>query len=296
MVTVEEFHPSSDCLKFGVDLSLEWIAKETREDGLLYSLIHSSIYEGLMVQRASHTIEFKIGQIEDIENQAYHILERHPHSFTPQVIAKIVGAMILDQTVVIHSASRAVIFDLSIFVLSLICPLRWPFPIVPLISTHQFKEILASPFPILCGIEEDPEDFIKMWGEVSKKTPSMVHIQLETGNSLGMSTPDFKEDIMKSEHSFNWDNCKKLYKRLIDPKKDFLPEHTKVDLLFCFRSALRRVFFDCLDDRILKLDPFSTFNETIEVIRQRSSIPPKVLDAYLSSQVFQAYLQAKQRE
>lgn len=280
---------------FGNLISIAWFSKESKKGGFLDSIRSLNVFDGVVIEKNGLSLNFTATENDDIEFQALKQLDGLPGFVSPLVICSILGGLLQEQIVVLHSSNRIVIYQLMMFLLSLIYPLQWPYPIIPLLVNSQMQDYLESPVPLLCGVEEDPDQFEELWEEKSKKLPSVLHIQLEKACTLGKTNLNFRDSIMKAESNYNWERCKTLAKQLQDPSRQVYWENIKLDYLLCFRRAIRSLFIDPLDKNLLHSDSSPGYTKTIQDFQKNSLFPPSVTDRFVHGQIFSWYLQSQQK-
>lgn len=75
------------------------------------------------------------------------------------------------------------------FFFSIIKPLTWPYPLVPVVSPKNY-ELMRSPFPIMGCIKDDILYVMNTWNSTIE--PNLVHVDLD--NNFHSGGPKFKID------------------------------------------------------------------------------------------------------
>lgn len=84
------------------------------------------------------------------------------------------------------------------FFISLLKPLAWPYPLVPMISPKNY-ELMRSPFPIVGCVKDDILYVMNTWN--SSTEPNLVHIDLD--NNFHSGCPKYRLDkVYKGSKSF----------------------------------------------------------------------------------------------
>ena len=76
-----------------------------------------------------------------------------------------------------HSKNLKHSFAAVSFFTSILKPLKWPYPIVPVIIPKNY-DLMLSPFPILGCIRDDVIYVMNKWN--SSKEPNLVHIDMDS--------------------------------------------------------------------------------------------------------------------
>lgn len=92
------------------------------------------------------------------------------------------GALLLEKSVMFHARELRLANAAVLFFTSAIKPLRWNFPVVPLIVPKNY-DLMRSPFPILGCIQDDLVFVMNTWN--SQVEPNLVHVDLDNNYSTG---------------------------------------------------------------------------------------------------------------
>ena len=158
------FRGYKDYEAIGSAVTDKYFYKETHPVvGLLPLLYWADIYKGISIQRAGQNVDFKADILSASTMHSLEAINLLPGYITPWLILLILGAVLQECVVVIHGSKRKVCYDIVSFVLSLISPVCWPYPVIPLLSGEMMEEFTDSPVPLICTIEEDPDIFEQKW-------------------------------------------------------------------------------------------------------------------------------------
>ena len=169
----------------------------------------------------------------------------------------ILTAVLLEHSIMFHSRSLRVSNAAMIFFISAIKPLKWPYPIVPLVIPKNY-DLMRSPFPILGCIKDDLVFVTNTWN--SSIEPNLVHVDLDN-NYQSTSLKYRLEKLLKNSKHMQKvkENYEKLQKTIGKETKETYIDASKgenlyvVELLVLLRSALNDIFF--FDDSDIRQAP-----------------------------------------
>lgn len=285
-----------DYILFGNLISFTTFQKLSIPGGLFEELYYSDLDKEVCLNRSN--IKFSISPV--VENLSIDLaigsLDNLPSCLTPKLIFDIIGAVLLEKSVIIHAANRRLCFQTINLVLGLISPLVWPYPIVPLILDNGMQELINSPVPLLCGVEEDPKIFHLVWGEKTNQSKNVFHVQLERGLISGKPLIDFNEEIVKRLESKIIENCSKLHAAISRSDDSEHLSLTKKNLVFLYQRPIKSFFLDHLNEHILADDDSQNFFHTNNNVKVNSQLKPKVIDTLLNSQIVLNYLENRKQQ
>lgn len=156
-----------------------------------------------------------------------------------------------EKSVVFHSKSLSAIYGGIVFFSSILKPVRWSYPIIPLIAQKDYS-LMKSPFPILAGVQDDVVFVLNNY--TSPQDRHLLHVDLDKGFHSGI-------DIFKLEKLFKgskvFDKLKANYEKIQKTlyKESFVelsnPDNLYViETLILIRSLLNDIFM--FDDKGLK--------------------------------------------
>ena len=188
-----------------------------------------------------------------------------------------------EKSVMFHSKNLKFAYSAVIFFTSVIKPLKWIFPIVPLIIPKNY-DLMRSPFPILGCIQDDLIFVMNTWN--SKIEPNLVHVDLD--NNYFSGGLKFKlEKVFKGFKAFNKvkENYERIQKLLY--KQSFIdfddPDNLYVvETLNLIRNLLNEVYF--FDDKSVRSKP-----NIKEYILANSKIDKAAHQHFLSTQIFSTF-------
>lgn len=228
-------------------------------------------------------------------------LRNIPKTMQLETILLVLGAVLQEGIVFIHSKFRNRGFELVSFILGVISPLIWPFCVVPLLKKNM-EHLTDCPVPLICVIEEEPVIFNQRWKNRPSSSESSIHIQLETNKVIGSKVPlDFLKTIVNNKGcpvSFSGLNSIWTEIHLVKPESNAkdnenLYEHSRyayvcLDFVRNIQKLISSLFIDHLIESDFDFEK-SKF-ELIDLIHLRSPYPAKALEPYLKGQIFQQYL------
>src|SRR3990167_9363585 len=163
----------------------------------------------------------------------------------------VLGSILHEKSVVFHSKSLSSIYGALIFFNSVLKPVKWSYPLIPLISVQNYS-LMKSPFPILGGVHDDVVFVLNHY--TSPQDRHLLHVDLDKNYHSGIEI--FKlEKLFKGSKVFEKlkSNYEKIQKTLY--KESFIelsnPDNLYViETLILIRSLLNDIFM--FDDKGLK--------------------------------------------
>ena len=193
------------------------------------------------------------------------------------------GALLLEKSVMFHARELRLANAAVLFFTSAIKPLRWNFPVVPLIVPKNY-DLMRSPFPILGCIQDDLVFVMNTWN--SQVEPNLVHVDLDNNYSTG-SLKVKLEKLFKGFKAFHKvkENYERIQKLLF--KQSFVdfddPDNLYVvETLNLIRNLLNEVYF--FDDKLVRTHP-----QPKEYILARSKLDKTAHLQLLNTQLFASY-------
>jgi hypothetical protein len=101
----------------------------------------------------------------------------------------VLGALLEEKSIMFHCRDLKFAFAAVRFFISLLKPLAWPYPLVPMVSPKNY-ELMRSPFPILGCVKDDILFVMNTWNSATE--PNLVHIDLD--NNFHSGCPKYRLD------------------------------------------------------------------------------------------------------
>lgn len=299
----DDFCNIQDYTVFGYNITVSYFERQSKPNCLFEELYKINVYDGIGIQRSGVNLHFKAELNNAKHLHSLEALNLLPSYITPDLVFKVLGALLQEKVLVLHCNSRPVLFDFISFLLSLISPLSWPYPVIPLLSPDM-EDFVDSPVPLVAGIEEDPSLFEARWSRRLTANTNAYHVQLNSAKTLGNVLIDFKSEVVLKESQYDYNRCNYLHddirKLSSESKTDDMGDmlsinspaaKTRIELIKLYKKFIRCLYLEGLDEKEAKIDKSRTFTETMNKIRQNSKFPVRVLEAFMCGQIFQNYLE-----
>ena len=301
-----EIFSVDDYLVFAHHLSDSYIQRESGEHGFLTQLYSMDVYKGIHVSRAGMDVDFTADNNFADFAHSIEALAVLPPNINPRVVLTILGAVLQESVVVIHSKDRSTLLSVISLVLSLLKPLIYPYPIVPIVKSSMMS-LLESPIPLLCGIVDGKDqDFKSTWRNACVTNPNSFHIQIEKLETLGTLPIDYFSEVILKDSSYSFSQCEQFHKDAVIFSKQKRSDQVyknlekwQSDECTCIRERLveeyhkfiANVYLAPLNLQYLIRDHSKSFQDTMEFVGKRSRYPKKVQDALLRGQIYFHYLE-----
>lgn len=224
---------------------------------------------------------------------------------SPQTLLSVLSVLLQEKTLLLHSTNRAVAYNLVNLVLSLMTPLVWPYPIVPVLPSLQDTFLLLdSPIPVLCCIEGPLDQFeihAKRW---SLQFPSAYIVQIDRGWRVGTLPVDLLPDIIEPQSFGAYHRLLKLHDDLDREAEESLSDRIYEEvateskysqLLFktvqYYQRVMHSVYFQPLST-ILDRDE-KTAAQVVEQLMTVSKYNQHVNKAFFTGQILVNYLEQR---
>lgn len=190
------------------------------------------------------------------------------------------------------------------FFLSVISPLRWPFPFIPFLNKDN-QELLASPIPLIACVLEHAKASSPDLNFFSNDPPqddSAVHFHLDLDKRRGIVKVDLKEmtaesgiykrlkearQKIKKEYPHDF-----LLKNLYEPKHRQLLKHLGV-FVDEIKALIASIYFKSEELKGLTKSESGTYSGVKSTLLNNTDYDKNSMDILLSSQAFQMYLEKR---
>ena len=181
-----------------------------------------------------------------------------------------------------HSKNLKHSFAAVSFFTSILKPLKWPYPIVPVIIPKNY-DLMLSPFPILGCIRDDVIYVMNKWN--SSKEPNLVHIDMDS--NFKSASSKIKLEIVFKQHPAvdRIKVCLENLRASLPQRQTFADDFADrcnlyaVELVTMVRQLLNAVYM--FDDPVMA----ATVDRRLYVAN-KSKVDGLVLQRLLQSQMF----------
>ena len=296
-INCSDFTSTDDYVVFGFPIACAYILSLLKPNSMLEKFYHTDIYgDDLLLDTGVTPIKYHVEfNLVDFKH-SLETLQQIPDYISLDLLLRILGAVLQESVVVLHSHSRKVCYSVISFVLSLISPLVWPYPVIPALK-GQMKEFVDSPVPLICSVEESQEVFFQEWQAGHARNPNSVHFQLDSGHSIGSPQVDFISSVIKHESSYLYNELTSLrnsfrsqdvvYMNQVTqyfqpPSQETIsPSENQLTLLKRIKKVINSLYVEPVNAMELKLDSSKQFTSSLAAIKKRSKYPTNVTDSFL---------------
>ncbi len=307
-----DFTSTGDYVVFGFPITCAYILSQLKPDSMLDKLYHADVFgEPLLLETSLAPIRFQV-DLDLVEfKHSLEALQQIPDYISLDLLLRVLGATLQESVVVLHSHCRKVCYSVISFVLSLIAPLVWTYPVIPVLK-GQMKEFVDSPVPLICSVEESQEVFFQEWQAGHERNPNSVHFQLDSGHSIGAPAVDFVASVFKHDSNFLFNECVALRNSFRSHEVVYLnqvsqyfqspsepapnPSENQLTLLKRIKKVINSLYVEPVNTHELKLDASKQFTASLAAIKKRSKYPSKVTDSFLNGQIYLCYLDRLKNE
>lgn len=281
-----DFADRKDFYLFGTIVAKQRIEALCKTEGFIDRVCRSRKGElmeiGLEGMKLSYVYDEKLAD----SMLAMHFIGCMPKFFTPELIYFLIGAVLQEYVIVIHSEHRQYCYKAIALVLGLIQPLKWPYPIIPLIIDSSMAGLLESPVPLICGIEEPSSDFVSRWSSHSKTHNHIIHIQLETSRIYGQPRLSFRKSVISHQPDGFTDHCQALHDHIWQAK-DTHATHT---LTHKYQSAIRSTYMPHIHIHTLMHDDSADYRITRDAMISKAKAMADVVQIIAHTQMMHVYM------
>ena len=301
-----DFSSPLDFIVFGQSVTLSEISNLSKRGNLLHDLYKSSVYKEIKTFSPLRKINFMCNMKDSETKHSIEALTLLPYSIKLDTILTVIGALLQESVVVLHSESRKTGFEMMSFVLGLISPLVWPYPVIPVLK-REMEDLVSSPVPLICSVEEPVANFREKWEKRKHLSPHSVHIQLETGQTIGQPPINFKEAIVYRYSSNIYYQCSEAIDRIarggivasvsFEQKNEAIEDlndiqgQARLELVNLLREVIKSIYISPLDLDFLYKDSSLNHQETIKRAKARSLYSKIATDHFLNGQLYLYFLE-----
>lgn len=302
-----DFTSTEDYVVFGFPITCAYILGQLKSDSMLEKFFHADVFGGaLLLETAVAPVRFE-PDLELVEfKHSLEALQQIPDYISLDLLLRVLGAVLQETVVVLHCHSRKVSYSVTSFVLSLIAPLVWTYPVIPVLK-GQMKEFVDSPVPLICSVEESQEVFFQEWQAGHERNPNSVHFQLDSGHVIGTPAVDFISSVIKHDSNYLYNECVSLRNSFRSHEVVYMnqlsqyfqssnqpspnPTENQLTLLKRIKKVINTLYVDPVNTTELRLDTSKQFTSSLAAIKKRSKYPSKVTDSFLNGQIYLCYLE-----